>query len=280
MSTTTSLDVAMEYCASKNALILRLNTASFMERARAHLPNPCPNPNTQTLTLTPKNLTLTLTPNPNPNPHRDQARTSVPLRLPHREGGALPAAHLPARHGHEAEDRNRRRQRHDHGGHPEHVRQCEARPAPPPCCTTVRACRRRGAVAKYAARVAACVEGLASVLPHPHPPPDGEGEGRMRARTSVAVSASGRWQLGGVCPGFTARCRTLVSLCRRSVSKDTFDELEVTQSSSLRIIPPNLHTRSRVPAPPSTCRPRCPAGCATFEGLGRGCSRSGASLRR
>ena len=32
MSTTTSLDVAMEYCASKNALILRLNTASFMER--------------------------------------------------------------------------------------------------------------------------------------------------------------------------------------------------------------------------------------------------------
>ena len=32
MSTTTSLDVAMEYCASKNALILRLNTSSFMER--------------------------------------------------------------------------------------------------------------------------------------------------------------------------------------------------------------------------------------------------------
>ena len=32
MSTTTDLAVAMEYCASKNALILRLNTASFMER--------------------------------------------------------------------------------------------------------------------------------------------------------------------------------------------------------------------------------------------------------
>ena len=32
MSTTTSLKVAMEYCASKNALILRLNTSSFMER--------------------------------------------------------------------------------------------------------------------------------------------------------------------------------------------------------------------------------------------------------
>lgn len=32
MSTTTSLDVAMQYCASKDALILRLNTASFMER--------------------------------------------------------------------------------------------------------------------------------------------------------------------------------------------------------------------------------------------------------
>ena len=32
MSTTTDLTVAMEYSASKNALILRLNTASFMER--------------------------------------------------------------------------------------------------------------------------------------------------------------------------------------------------------------------------------------------------------
>ena len=32
MSTTTSLQVAMEYSASKNALILRLNTSSFMER--------------------------------------------------------------------------------------------------------------------------------------------------------------------------------------------------------------------------------------------------------
>ena len=32
MSTTTSLKVAMEYCASKSALILRLNTSSFMER--------------------------------------------------------------------------------------------------------------------------------------------------------------------------------------------------------------------------------------------------------
>jgi len=32
MSTTTSLQVAMEYCASKSALILRLNTSSFMER--------------------------------------------------------------------------------------------------------------------------------------------------------------------------------------------------------------------------------------------------------
>ena len=37
MSTTTSLDVAMEYCASKNALILRLNTASFMERGELTL---------------------------------------------------------------------------------------------------------------------------------------------------------------------------------------------------------------------------------------------------
>jgi len=37
MSTTTSLDVAMEYCASKNALILRLNTASFMERGKLTL---------------------------------------------------------------------------------------------------------------------------------------------------------------------------------------------------------------------------------------------------
>ena len=36
MSTTTSLDVAMQYCASKDALILRLNTASFMERG-AHM---------------------------------------------------------------------------------------------------------------------------------------------------------------------------------------------------------------------------------------------------
>ena len=46
MSTTTSLDVAMEYCASKNALILRLNTSSFMERgARTHSQHPSPNPN-------------------------------------------------------------------------------------------------------------------------------------------------------------------------------------------------------------------------------------------
>ena len=37
MSTTTNLDVAMEYCASKNALILRLNTASFMERGELTL---------------------------------------------------------------------------------------------------------------------------------------------------------------------------------------------------------------------------------------------------
>ena len=82
--------------------------------------------------------------------------------------------------------------------------------------------------------------------PTPYPPPDGRGKGGCAARSSVAVGASGRGQLGGVCPGFICAlqdsCRTRG---RRSVSKLTYfmtGDAEKTQKSAVATYHPSeLH---------------------------------------